>query len=145
MTPCHTLIEQLRQRGQRVTPQREMVIEVIAHSERHMTAEEVFEAVRARSRAINLATIYRALDFLVEQGVASRTHLGGSVVYTATRHGPHIHMVCERCGYVADAELEPFQPLFDRIQATYGFACNSQHLAIPGVCSACQEAVDTDL
>ncbi len=139
MTHCHTLIEKLRQRGQRITPQREMVIEVIAHSGRHMTAEDVFEAVQARSHAINLATIYRTLDFLVEQGLASRAHLGGSVVYATTHHGPHIHLVCECCGHVADAELEQFQPLFERIQAQYGFACSSQHFAIQGLCAGCRE------
>ncbi|MBN1889789.1 MAG: transcriptional repressor [Thermoflexales bacterium] len=143
MTHCHTLIEQLRQRGRRITPQREMVIKVIAHSGRHMTAEDVFEAVQARSRAINLATIYRTLDFLVEQGLASRAHLGGSVVYATTQHGPHIHMVCERCGHIADAELEQFQPLFERIQSQYGFACNSQHLAIPGLCAGCQKMANS--
>ena len=43
MPHCHTFIETLRQRGYRITPQREMIVEIVAHGGRHMTADEVFE------------------------------------------------------------------------------------------------------
>jgi len=138
MSHCHTFIATLRQRGYRVTPQREMVIETIAHSGCHMTAEEVFETVRARVRAVNIATVYRALDLLVEEGLASRADLGGGrVVYATLRHGPHVHLVCRQCGRVTDAEVASFEPLFEHILEQYGFSCSPQHFAIYGLCSGC--------
>ncbi len=139
MPHCETFLQALRRRGYRITPQREMIVHAIAHSGRHMTAEEVLEAVREQSRAINLATVYRTLDLLVEEGLASRADLGGGrVVYATARHGPHIHLVCRHCGQVIDADIGPFETLFEEIQARYGFTCHPQHFAIYGLCAACR-------
>ncbi|RLC61752.1 MAG: transcriptional repressor [Chloroflexi bacterium] len=139
MSHCHHMIAQLRQKGYRITPQREMVIETIAHSGRHMAAEEVFEAIQTRSQAVNVATVYRTLDLLVEEGLASRADLGGGrVVYATLKHGPHVHLVCRHCGCVIDAEVEPFEPLFESIEERHGFVCSPQHFAIYGFCAACR-------
>jgi Fur family ferric uptake transcriptional regulator len=144
MPHCHTLIEALRQRGYRITPQREMVIEVIAHSGLHMTAEEVFEEVQTRSRAVNIATVYRTLDLLVEEGLASRAGLGsGRVVYATARHGPHIHLVCRHCGHVVDADIDLLEPWFRHIQTQCGFKCGPQHFAIYGLCACCQSQLQS--
>jgi len=144
MPHCHTFIETLRRRGYRITPQREMIVEVIAHSSRHMTAEEVFAEVQTRTRAVNVATVYRTLDLLVEEGLASRANLGGGrVVYATAEHGPHVHLVCRHCGYVIDADVASFESLFGHIQDQYGFACGPQHFAITGLCVGCQTVDDT--
>ena len=142
MPHCHTFIEALRQRGYRITPQREMVIEVIAHSGRHMTAEEVFGEVQTRSRAVNIATIYRTLDLLVEEGLASRADLGSArVVYATVRHGPHAHLVCRHCGYVIDVEIGPFEPWLQQVQAECGFVCSPQHFVVYGLCAGCRSEI----
>jgi Fur family ferric uptake transcriptional regulator len=139
MPHCHSFIETLRQRGYRITPQREMIVEIVAHSGKHLTAEEVLDEVRARSRAINVATVYRILDLLVEEGLASRADLGGGrVVYATAHHGPHVHLVCQHCGRVVDADVAPFEPTFQHIRAQYDFACCPQHFAIYGLCADCQ-------
>ena len=89
MSPCSSFTESLRQRGYRITPQREMIIETIAHSEKHMSAEEVYAEVRKRTQATNIATIYRTLDMLWEEGLACRNDLGeGRIVYATLQHGP---------------------------------------------------------
>ncbi len=95
MPHCQTYIKSLRNLGYRITPQREMIIEALAHSSHHMTAEEIYAQVHERTRAVNIATIYRTLDLLVEQGMASRAGLqDGRVVYAASNHGSHLHLVC---------------------------------------------------
>ncbi len=140
MSHSHTLIETLRQRGYRVTPQREMIVEAVAHG-RHTTAEEVFERVRERTQAVNIATVYRTLDLLVEEGLASRTDLGGGrVVYATAEHGPHIHLVCLQCGRVIEAETDLLESLVQELEARYGFVCAPQHLGISGLCADCQKA-----
>ena len=139
MAHCQTLIDRLRQRGYRITPQREMVIEAMAHSDRHMTAEEVFEKVRLRTRAVNIATVYRTLDLLVEEGLASRADLGaGCIVYATAEHGPHVHLVCRQCGHVIEADGSLFQPLVQDIRARYAFDCGPQHFGLSGLCQVCQ-------
>lgn len=139
MAHCHTLIAALRQQGHRMTFQREMIVEALAHSGRHMTAEEVLDIVRQKTRAVNIATIYRTLDLLVENGLVTRIDLGeGRVVYATVRHGPHIHLVCRRCGRVQEADAALLAPLADALGEQYHFACDTGHLTISGLCQDCQ-------
>lgn len=139
MPHCHTLIEELHRQGYRLTPQREMIAEAVAHAGRHITAEEVFEQVQTRARAVNLATVYRTLDLLVDLGLVSRADLGnGRVTYASLNHGPHCHLVCQSCGCVIEADYTLVAPLERQLQEQYGFAANLSHFAISGLCAECK-------
>jgi len=139
MSPCQTFIETLRSRGYRITPQREIIVEAIAHSGHHINAEEVFSHVQERTRSVNIATVYRTLDLLVEQGLASRIDLGEErVIYATYQHGPHIHLVCRQCGQVIDANQDMLSVLNRQLQAEYQFAADLQHISVVGLCSDCQ-------
>jgi Fur family ferric uptake transcriptional regulator len=141
MPHCQTLLADLRQRGFRITPQREMIVEIIAHHDSHLTAEEIYAQVSQRTHALNLATVYRTLELLVETGFVSRIDLGeGQVSYATRHHGPHIHLVCRCCGAVTDATQDLLESLHAQLQAQYSFAADLQHTSIPGVCTACQDA-----
>jgi len=139
MPHCQTYINALRNLGYRITPQREMIVEALAHSPHHVTAEEIYAQVHERAPAVNIATVYRTLDLLVEQGMASRAGLqDGRVVYAASNHGPHLHLVCRSCGCVVAADQEVLASLEGQLRQQYGFAADLQHLTIAGLCSACQ-------
>ena len=139
MSPCQTFIETLRSRGYRITPQREMIVETIAHSGHHINAEEVFAQVQERTRSTNIATVYRTLELLVEQGLASRIDLGEErVIYATYQHGPHIHLVCRQCGQVVDANQDMLSVLNHQLQSEYQFAADLQHISVVGLCSNCQ-------
>jgi Fur family ferric uptake transcriptional regulator len=138
MPHCQTYIKTLRNLGYRITPQREMIIEALAHSPHHITAEEVYAKVHERARAVNIATIYRTLELLVEQGMASRAGLqDGRVVYAASNHGSHLHLVCRACGNAINASQEILASLEEQLRQQYGFAADLQHLTIAGLCSDC--------
>jgi Fur family ferric uptake transcriptional regulator len=138
MSPCHTLIEELRRQGYRLTPQREMIVEAVAHAGRHVTAEEIHEQVQVRTKAVNVATVYRTLDLLVELGLISRADLGaGKVTYASPIHGPHCHLVCRRCGCVIEADCDVIEALERQIEEQYGFAAEMHHFAISGLCAEC--------
>ena len=140
MSHCHTIIATLRQRGYRITPQREMVIEIIAHANRHLSAEEIYAEVKKHTRATNIATVYRTLDLLVEHGMVSRIDLGeGQIVYAASQHGPHIHLVCRQCGQVTDAAPDMLQDLGAQLAEHYHFAPDLKHISIFGLCVNCQK------
>ena len=140
MPHCSTIIQELRKRGYRITPQREMIIGAIAHSGCHMTADEVFEAVQAQTSAISIATIYRTLDFLFEQGLISRcTGPEGQVIYATLKHGPHVHLICRRCGHEIEDDDCSIAPLGDYCAERYGFILDQQHIALFGVCPECQK------
>lgn len=139
MSPCETFIGTLRARGFRITPQREMIIESIAHAGEHINAEQVFDQIQRRTRTVNIATVYRTLDLLVEQGLASQIDLGaGRVIYATNQHGPHIHLVCRQCGSVTDANQDLLATLNHELQSRYQFAADLQHISILGVCRDCQ-------
>jgi len=138
MSHCQTILNHLRKRGYRITPQREMIIEAIAHSEQHMSAEEIFAEMLKRTQATNIATVYRTLDMLWEEGLACRNDLGeGRIVYATLKHGPHIHLVCRLCGHVIDADPEALEPLSELFQSQYNFDADLRHLSIFGLCQEC--------
>ena len=142
MSPCQSFIEILHSRGFRVTPQREMIIEAIAHQGEHINADEVFSLIHERTKTVNIATVYRTLDLLVDQGLASRIDLGeGRVIYASNQHGSHIHLVCRQCGRVLNADQELLLSFHQQLQSNYRFAADLQHISIPGLCDACQKEV----
>ncbi len=144
MSDHHPFIETLRQREYRITPQREMIIEAVtASGGEHVTAEEIFEQVRDKSSAINIATVYRTLEILVEEGLISRADLGGGqMVYATSHHGAHIHLVCRYCWQVIDADYDLIAPFGEALHAHYGFSADLQHLAVFGVCATCMAALE---
>ncbi len=139
MSHCHTIIDTLRERGYRITPQREMVIDIIAHTDRHLSAEEIFTELKTRTQATNIATVYRTLEMLWEEGFACRNDLSeGKIVYATHKHGPHIHLVCRFCNQIIDADPEILQPLGESLRAQHNFEADLQHLSIFGICAQCQ-------
>ncbi len=139
MSPCQTYIETLRSHGFRITPQREMIVQAIAHQGKHINADEVFALIQERTHSVNIATVYRTLDLLVEQGLASRIDLGeGRVIYAPNQHGTHMHLVCRQCGQVLDADQELLSVLDQQLQSGYQFAADLHHISVLGLCNDCQ-------
>jgi Fur family ferric uptake transcriptional regulator len=116
-----------------------MIVDAIAHSEQHLTAEEIYAAIQTRSKALNLATVYRTLDLLVDSGLVSRADLGnGRSMYTSDQHGPHLHLVCRQCGRVTGADSSLLASIEEHLSADYGFTADVNHLCINGLCKSCQ-------
>jgi len=139
MSPCQTFIEALRSQGYRITHQRQMIIEAVAHNGDHINAEEVYAHIQKHTQSVNIATVYRTLDLFVDQGLASRIDLGeGRVMYATYQHGPHIHLVCRQCGQVIDADQNLLLTLNEQLNSGYQFIADLQHISVLGLCSNCQ-------
>jgi len=94
---------ELRDKGLRLTPQRELVLAAVRELG-HATPEEVAEKVRQSHPGINLSTVYRNLETLENVGLVQHTHLGhGGATYHAAEELTHLHLVCGTCGSVGDA------------------------------------------
>jgi len=140
MSHSEILLQALRQRGVRITPQREMILDALAHGSGHMTAEEIFDLVKIHTRVVNIATVYRTLDMLVEAGLASRSNLwDGRLVYATCQHGPHLHLVCRLCGVALDADSQLLLSFVERVKTQYHFLADWQHLSLQGTCQACRD------
>jgi Fe2+ or Zn2+ uptake regulation protein len=112
--PCSVSERELRlalvKAGWRFTRQRAEVFAYLHRATGHPTAEQVFAAVRQRLPNISLATVYKALEALVDANLAARLadHAGGPVRYDG-RAQPHYHLRCESTGELRDLEL-PYDP-----------------------------------
>jgi Fur family ferric uptake transcriptional regulator/Fur family peroxide stress response transcriptional regulator len=132
-----SLAAALRDRGQRVTPQRLMVARVMSDLDRHVTADAVFDEVSRRMPGVSLPTVYATLDLLAGVGLVDRvTTERGAVIYDP-RTDEHHHLVCRRCGAVSDVE-GPVESgaLLDAARSA-GFAPDHAQVVVRGVCAAC--------
>jgi Fur family ferric uptake transcriptional regulator len=139
MTHHHQVIEALQQIGYRLTPQRMMILEAIADSGGHVSAEEILETVREVYPYLDISTVYRTLDLLKTLHLASETDLGrGHAQYELLSKGLHHHLICTECGTILDVENSFLDPLRQSIDETYDFHAEIEHLAIFGICSKCK-------
>lgn len=132
------LIALLHARGQRVTPQRLVILrELRRRACSHVSAEDVHRAVRRELPGTSIPTVYATLDLLVGLGLAQKLDFGlGWALYDA-RTDPHQHAVCRRCGTVADLEGQPDVKSLLREAERQGFRPEATRTAVFGVCGSC--------
>jgi Fur family ferric uptake transcriptional regulator len=128
---------ELRQKGLRLTPQRELVLLAVRELD-HATPEEVHEKVKLTHPGINLSTVYRNLETLENVGLVQHSHLGhGGVRYHAAQEELHAHLTCESCGTIIEVPIEATSHFTIGLLNDYGFHTDLAHLAIAGRCEAC--------
>jgi Fur family ferric uptake transcriptional regulator len=128
---------ELREKGLRLTPQRELVLQAV-RALGHATPEEVAERVKESHPGINLSTVYRNLETLENVGLVQHTHLGhGGATYHAAEELTHLHLVCGECGSVGDAPIESAASFVNELLDNYGFKTDVTHFAIYGRCAQC--------
>lgn len=132
-----TLAGALRDRGQRVTPQRLVIARVMEELDRHATAEMVFSEVSTRMPGVSLPTVYATLDLLEELGLVHRVATEGGTVVFDPRTDDHHHLVCRACGKIVDIDA-PLQP--DAVLAAArdaGFTPDHAQVTVRGLCRDC--------
>jgi Fur family ferric uptake transcriptional regulator len=128
----------LRRAGLRATRQRLLVAEELAAAGRQVTAQELHDRLRRRSRGIGRATAFRALEGLVAAGVARRMELDGHRYgYVACRADHHHHLACQQCGRVEEIDESYVASLTRRIEGDLGFRVDDARLDFYGVCATC--------
>ena len=130
----------LKERGYRLTPQRLMVVDAVHNSERHVSAEEIFEQVRSRYPYANISTVYRTLELLKDEGLVVETDLGeGRLKYHHAEKGHHHHLVCRICGENTEIPESALEEMEKGISSQTGFRAEFRHLAITGICAKCHK------
>ena len=139
--PVRAWDEQLRSRGYRVTPQRQLVLEAVARLD-HATPEEIGAQVQRTARGVNISTIYRTLDLLeqFEQiGMVTHTHLRhGAPIYHLASDADHVHLLCRECGRVTEIGPDAIRPLITALDEQHGFETDVGHLTVFGRCQECR-------
>jgi Fur family ferric uptake transcriptional regulator len=135
------LLAELRARGLRVTPQRQLILEAVASMHGHITADRVHQVVVQRFPDVNITTVYRTLETLDELGLVTHTHFHDGVAnYHLGSEPPHQHLVCVRCRSETRLDMALLEPLAAELRERYGFEAALGHAAIVGVCHDCRGA-----
>jgi len=131
------LRETLEAHGHRFTEQRGAVYRFLSGTDRHPTAEEVFNGVRELVPAISLATVYKNLETLVGCGMALKlTYSDGSARYDG-RTDPHHHARCTNCGTVRDVPGSLPRELVAGPDGCTDFHVTGYRLELTGYCADC--------
>ena len=123
------------------TEQRKEILDIFLNTDKHLTANELYQIVRKKHHKVGYATIYRTLRLLcecglcrelkVEDGTARYEHLYG--------HQHHDHLICTKCGRfveVVDSEIERLQ---EKLAKQHGFYPERHRMELYGVCRKCKK------
>ena len=132
----------LKQKGIRLTRQRQILLELIDQSGQHLDAERLFQMAKERDPKLNRVTVYRTLKLLKEGGLVDELdlmHFRGDQHYYETRtKQEHAHIICLRCGKVEEFFGEPLQKLRRQIESHFGFRILLARTEVGGYCAHCQ-------
>ena len=132
------LLDRLRGRGWRITPQRRAVVGALSGEHIHLTAEQVHAAARDVVPEVSLATVYNTLNELVTMGEVTAVHLGdGSARYDPKVGPDHHHLVCSGCGVMYDVQPEGMGELALPVAQHHGMRVDAVEVTFRGRCANC--------
>lgn len=135
--------------GYRITIPRQIILQVLDESKKHLSAEDIFLKVHQIYPTIGLTTVYRTLELLVGMGLVFKFDFGdGRARYELCRgddsSSHHHHLVCTNCGRIIDyaefieEELELINKTKQELEKKYGFEIRNHTLQFYGLCKRCK-------
>jgi Fur family ferric uptake transcriptional regulator len=132
------LLERLRTRGWRITPQRRAVVGALDGDHVHRTAEQIHADARAVVPEVSIATVYNTLNELVAMGEISELHVGdGSARYDPKVGPDHHHLICGSCGQMYDVDPVGIDDLALSSGQRHGMRIDTVEITFRGVCEDC--------
>ena len=132
------VLELLRRRGLRMTPQRRAIVAAIMEAEGHISPADVSRRVRERVPGVDPSTVYRTLSMLEEAGVLAHAHLERGPEYHRRDESDHVHLTCSSCGADEELSMREAGRLKAMIQRHHDFVPDLTHFAISGLCARCR-------
>ena len=136
------VVDELRRRGRRLTPQRAAIIRAFLSRADHPSAERLYQELHPQYPMVALSTVYDALRLLVELGVAVEVSAACTQARFDTNVGDHGHLVCSCCGDITDFPLTP-DSFGGDVSGTIrdaGFEPARHMHQVFGICARCREA-----
>ncbi|MDP5183710.1 Fur family transcriptional regulator [Blastococcus sp. BMG 814] len=125
----------------RQTRQRTAVLELLDELDGFRSAQDLHALLRERGDSVGLATVYRALQALVDDGLVDVLRSGeGEAAYRRCSPVHHHHLVCRSCGRTVEVADPPVERWAARIAAEHGFADVQHELEVFGTCGSCAAA-----
>lgn len=129
------LAEAFRSNGLKLTPQRQLLFQLLDGNQRHPTADELFAEASARMPGISLRTVYQTLNDLVAMGELSSHSLGGGATRFDPNTSEHHHLVCTSCRSARDVAVSNL----DALEFVGGddFRIERTTVVFDGLCAEC--------
>jgi Fur family transcriptional regulator, ferric uptake regulator len=132
-----SLAQVLRERGLRLTAQRQLVLEAV-YGLGHATPDQVHAKVAETAAGVNISTVYRTLELLEKLGLVTHTHLShGAPTYHPATETAHVHLVCRACGRVDEVPPETLDGVATALHRDIGFRVDVGHVSFFGTCAEC--------
>jgi len=138
-TRYQTMLSKLKNRGCRITSHRIALLHLISVSEGHPNAAQLYERLRIQFPTVSLATIYKTLALLKEEGEVLEIDLRNDSHYDGNKPFPHPHLICTKCDQITDGDALPLLSDINRdIEKAFGFQVIRQQIVFYGVCPECR-------
>jgi Fur family peroxide stress response transcriptional regulator len=134
------LITMLRERDFRLTPQRVELVRLIAASEGHPSAAQLYAKIRIRFPTMSQATVYKTLALLKEMNQVLEIDLRDDRHYDGNRPHPHSHLICMKCNKIMDGDLEFDLTSIRRLEETSGYQIVRPQIVFYGLCPNCKKS-----
>ena len=131
-------------RGVQFTPIRRAVLETLLQFDQPIGAYDLIRELEAKlGRVVSPPTVYRALDFLLEQKFVARIETKNAFVPCAYPDHEHacVFFICETCGHSAEVENKKIDTLFEQDAAALGFQIGKRVIEMQGLCATCQTTI----
>jgi Fur family peroxide stress response transcriptional regulator len=134
-----SLVGKLKKSGHRLTPQRSAILKIFATSHDHPSVEQVYEIIREQFPMMSLATVYKTVALLKEEGeILELGFANGSTRYDGFQPDPHPHLICVRCHRIIDPEGKDLDHLSLELAEKYGYRLITHRHDLFGICPSCQ-------
>jgi Fur family ferric uptake transcriptional regulator len=133
--------DELRRSGARSGAAREAVLVHIAAQDCCLSAQQVFDGLRAEGRSVGLASVYRVLEQLADLGLVHRIDLGEGLTRFEPAHPGgehHHHLVCGSCGKVDTFDDPGLERAIRKVAGSQGYALDEHDVVLHGVCVDCR-------
>ena len=133
------LIAALKARDFRLTPQRVELVRLIAVSDGHPSASELYTKIKRQFPTMSHATVYKTLSLLKEMNQVFEIDLHNDSHYDGNRPEPHPHLICIKCNKIMDAEVSLDQAMLRSLEQASGYQILRPQISLFGLCPDCQE------
>lgn len=130
-------LDTLKQSGVRITPQRNAILEYLATSESHPTADDIYKSLASNFPNMSVATVYNNLRVFLSVGLIKELTYGdASSRFDFITHD-HYHIICDSCGDIVDFQYPGLEEVEQLAAHITGFKVNSHRLEVYGTCPTC--------
>ncbi len=126
--------------SRRMTKQRKIILEELRKVTSHPTANQLHQMVRKRLPGISIATVYRNLETLTDEGEIMKLGVAGTQRRFDGNSLNHYHIRCTRCGRVDDVHMDLVASLEQAAERSCGYRIQSHNVEFTGICPECAES-----